>query len=219
MSKGVFLMRKRYGFGLTALVLSVAFVAFGCAPSKMAKQKEALIEVHKPVIVEKTGQDNRPEWTTKETFSEQDGNHIYTGGVIGGADYTLTLRLAKSEATKNLLESIQIKARAEFSSAIHGQNRADNDLGRYVTDAVAWTVDNLKIGGITQKKIYYEKTFDPADQAFKYNAWVQLQISKSDYLRAKTAATEKLLDKAIREKDQEAKEKALELLEKLRQEA
>jgi hypothetical protein len=212
-------MEKRYGFGLTAVVFSVAFMPFGCASSNMAKQKEALIEVHKPVTVEKTGKDNRPEWTTKESFIEEEGNLIYTGGVIGGADYALTLRLAKSEATKNLLESIQIKARGEFTSAIHGQNRSDNDLGRYVTDAVAWTVDNLKIQGIKQKGIYYEQIFDPADQAFKYNAWVQLQISKSDYLRAKTAAAEKLLNKAIREKDQEAKEKALELLEKLRQEA
>ena len=213
------MMEKRNGLGLTALVLAVVFLPFGCASSKMANQKEALVEVHKPVIVEKTGQDNRPEWTTKETYIEKDGDLIYTGGIIGGADYALTLRLAKSEATKNLLESIQIKARAEFSNAIHGQNRSDTDLGRYVTDAVAWTVDNLKIGGMRQREIYYEQIFDPVSQSFKYNAWVQLQISRSDYLKAKTAATEKLLDKAVREKDQEAKENALKLLEKLRQEA
>ena len=212
-------MAKRDGLRLWALALGVITLTFGCASSKIAEQKEALIEVHKPVIVEKTGQDNRPEWTTKETYIEKDGELIYTGGIIGGADYALTLRLAKSEATKNLLESIQIKARAEFSSAIHGQNRADTDLGRYVTDAVAWTVDNLKIGGMRQREIYYEQIFDPISQSFKYNAWVQLQISRSDYLKAKTAATEKLLDKAIREKDQEAKEDALKLLEKLRQEA
>ena len=212
-------METRKGLGFVLLVLYIAFLPFGCASSKMAKQKEAIIEVHKPVIVEKTGQDNRPEWTTKETYIEKDGDLIYTGGIIGGADYALTLRLAKSEATKNLLESIQIKARAEFSSAIHGQNRTDSDLGRYVTDAVAWTVDNLKIGGMRQREIYYEQIFDPISQSFKYNAWVQLQISKPDYLKAKITATEKLLDKAIREKDQEAKENALKLLDKLRQEA
>ncbi|NQV03620.1 MAG: hypothetical protein HQ542_13300 [Bacteroidia bacterium] len=212
-------METRKGLGFVLLVLCIAFLPFGCASSKMAKQKEALVEIHKPVIVEKTGQDNRPEWTTKETYIEKDGELIYTGGIIGGADYALTVRLAKSEATKNLLESIQIKARAEFSSAIHGQNRTDSDLGRYVTDAVAWTVDNLKIGGMRQREIYYEQIFDPVSQSFKYNAWVQLQISKPDYLKAKITATEKLLDKAIREKDQEAKENALKLLDKLRQEA
>ena len=40
-------MKKRNGLGLTALVLVVVFLPFGCASSKMAKQKEALVEVHK----------------------------------------------------------------------------------------------------------------------------------------------------------------------------
>ena len=135
------------------------------------------------------------------------------------ADYALSLRLAKSEAMKNLLETIQIKARAKFSSAIHSQNRSGTDLDRYVADAVAWTVDNLKIGGMGEREIYYEQIFDPVSQSFKYNAWVQLQISRPDYFKAKITATEKLLDKAVQKKDQEAKEKAMELLGKLRQEA
>ena len=66
--------------------------------------------------------------------------------------------------------------------------------------------------------IYYEQVFDPVDQAFKYNSWVRLEISKSDYTKAKTEAARRLLDEAIREEDQEAKEKALELLDKLQQE-
>jgi len=217
--KGGLVMKKSMFIVLTTELTLTIFLTFGCSSSKVAKQKEALIEVHKPVIVNRTDKDNRPEWTTKEPYIEEDGYLIYTGGMIGGADYALTLRLAKSEATKNLLESIHIKARTEFSNAIHGQNRSETDLGRYVTDAVAWTVDSLRIGGIRQKEIYYEQVFDPANQSFKYNAWVQVQISKPDYLKAKIAATEKLLDRAIRQKDQEAKEKALELLDKLGQEA
>ena len=216
---GVHVMKKGHRFRPWALVICIAFLPFGCAAGKVAKEKANLIEIYKPVVVEKTGQDNRPQWTTKETFIEQEGKLVYTGGIMGGADYALTLRLAKSEATKNLLESIQIKARGEFSSAIHGQNRTENDLGRYVTDAVAWTVDNVRISGIRQNEIYYEQVFDPVNQSFKYNAWVQVGISRSDYAKAKTDAAEKLLDKAIREKDEEAKQKAMELLEKLRQEA
>jgi len=138
---------------------------------------------------------------------------------MGGVDYALTLRLAKSEATKNLLESIEIRAQAEFGSAIQGQNINDNDLGRYVTDAVAWTVDNLKVSGIRQTRAYYEQVFDPISQSPKYNAWIQLEIPKTDYLNAKTDSAQKLLDKAIKEKNQEAKEKATELLHKLKQEA
>jgi len=212
-------MKREHNFVPWSLVCCILFLPVGCTAGKVAKEKANLIEVYKPVVVEKTGQDNRPRWTTKETFIEQEGKLVYTGGIMGGADYALTLRLAKSEATKNLLESIQIKARGEFSSAIHGQNRTENDLGRYVTDVVGWTVDNVRISGIRQNEIYYERVFDPVNQSFKYNAWVQVGISRADYAKAKTNATEKLLDKAIREKNEEAKQKARELLEKLRKEA
>jgi|GEM_PF-1879724 len=211
-------MEIREFYKIDLLVLFILFLPFGCGGGKVAREKAEMIEVHRPVVVEKTGQDDRPDWTTKQTFMEQDGDLVYTGGVMGGADYALTLRLARSEATKNLLESIQLKARGEFSSAITGQNRTENDLGRYVTDAVAWTVDNIKISGIRQNEIYYEKILDPMSQSFKYNAWVQVTITRSDYVKAKTDAAQKLLEKAIREKDEEARKKALEILDKLQQE-
>jgi len=209
-------IEKSYTIDL--LVIFILFLPIGCGAGKVAREKAEMIEVHRPVVVEKTGQDDRPDWTTQRTFMEQNGNLVYTGGVMGGADYALTLRLARSEATKNLLESIQIKARGEFSSVINGQNRTENDLGRYVTDAVGWTVDNIKISGIRQNEIYYEKILDPMSQSFKYNAWVQVTITRSDYVKAKTDAAQKLLEKAIREKDEEARKKALEILDKLQQE-
>jgi len=55
-------------------------------------------------------------------------------------------------------------------------------------------------------------------QSFKYNSWVQVGISRADYVKAKTEAAQKLLDNAIRDKDEEAKGKALELLDRLREE-
>ena len=199
--------------------LLLVLLPFGCGAIAVKKKQQAFTESHRPVVVEKTGQDKRPDWTSEKPFSEDERGFYFSGGIMGGADYALTIRLAKVEAVKNLLESIQIKARAEFSSAIHGQNRADHDLGRYVTDAVAWTVDNIRVSGIRQRKIHYEQVFNPASQSFKYNSWVQLEISKADYLKAKVDATEKLLDKAIREQNEEAKKKALELLGKLKQTA
>jgi hypothetical protein len=195
----------------------LGLVLSGCGASKAAKQKEAFIEAQKPVVVQKTGQEKRPDWTWEKPYVEDDVGFHFTGGIMGGADYALTLRLAKSEAMKSLLESIQVKARGEFSGAIHGQNRTDGDLGRYVTDTVAWTVENLRIGGITQNRIYYEQIFDPASQSFKYNSWVQVGISRADYVKAKLDAAHRLVDRAIRDKDEEAKGKALELLEKLRE--
>ena len=145
-----------------AVASCLGLLLLGCGANKVAKQKEAFIEAQKPVVVQKMGQEKRPDWTSDKPYFEDEAGFYFTAGCMGGADYALTLRLAKSEAMKNLLESIQVKARGEFSSAIHGQNRTDRDLGRYVTDAVAWTVENLRIEGITQDRIYYEQIFDPA---------------------------------------------------------
>ena len=211
-------MKKIKFQSLWVVIFCFVVSIFGCGAGKAVKQTQAQMEIQKPVIMEKTGQDKRPEWVSEKPYLEDDKGYRFTGGIMGGADYSLTIRLAKAEATKNLLESIQIKARGEFSTVIHGQNQNNSDLGRYVTDAVAWTVDNLRIGGIRQRQIYYEQIFDPASQAIKYNSWVQLEISRADYQKAKIDAAERLLNKAIREKDEEAKQKALELLEKLRQE-
>ena len=118
----------------------------------------------------------------------------------------------------NLLESIEIKARSEFSSAMHG-NYTGDDIGRYVTDTVAWTVDTLRMGGIRQRNVYCEESTDPVTHRVRFNAWVNLEVSRDDFMKAKMAAADRLLKKAIRERDAEAKEKALELLERLRNEA
>jgi hypothetical protein len=211
-------MKSKLSLKLAIILICVGFLPLSCGTSKMAQQKESLLKIQKPLVIEKTGDDDRPEWTSERPFFEDNNGLHFIGCIMDGVDYALTLRLAKSEATKNLLESIQIKAQAEFSHAIQGQNKNDRDLGRYVTDAVAWTIDNLRISGIRQNKAYYEKVFDPISQTIKFNAWVQLEIPKIDYLQAKTDSARKLLDKAIQDKNQEAKEKALELLEKLQQE-
>jgi hypothetical protein len=101
---------------------------------------------------------------------------------------------------------------------MQGSNRNDSDIGRYVTDAVAWTIENMRVRGIKQRRVYYEQFLDPSSQSVRYNAWVELQISVSDYIKAKVDAAERLLNKSLRENDQAAKEKALELLKKLKTE-
>lgn len=204
----------------TISYLMVPFTLFisGCGGNKQVKQNQVMAEISKPVIMEKTGTTQRPQWTTQITFYEDEQGFHFTGGVMGGSDYALTLRLAKSEALKNLLESIEIKARSEFSSVMHG-NFTSDVVGRYVNDAIAWTVENIRVHGIRQRDIYYEQSFDPVTHRVRYNAWVRLDISRADYIRAKTEAAERLLKKAIREKDDEAKQKARELLDRLQTEA
>ena len=212
-------MKKRFTIHVCSLfVIPLLVLIMGCGGNKVVKQNQAMAELSKPVVVEKAGATQRPAWTNQTTFYEDAQGLHFTGGVMGGSDYALSLRMAKSEAIKNLLESVEVKARSEFSSAMHG-NYGNDDIGRYVTDAVAWTVESLRIGGIKQINIYHEQILDPATHRIRYNAWVNLEISKADFIKAKTGAAERLLKKAIREQDAEAREKALELLERLRNEA
>jgi len=201
-----------------SIFIGFFFIVTGCGGAKLSKQTRKLAELQKPVIIEKTGSVKRPKWTNNPTFFEDDNGFHFTGGIMGGADYSLIIRMAKAEAIKNMLESIELKARSEFSSVMHGSNRNDSDIGRYVTDAVAWTIDNIRVRGIKQRQVYYEQFLDPSSQFVKYNAWVELEISVSDYTKAKVDAAERLLNKTLQENDLEAKEKAQELLEKLKTE-
>lgn len=200
------------------MIICISLLPIGCGAGQVVRRNPVVLEIQKPVIIKKTGHDNRPVWTSERPYFEDNAAYYFTGGCMGGADYTLTLRLAKSEAIKNLLESIEIRAQAEFGSAIQGQNRDPDDLGRYVTDAVAWTIDSLRIKGIRHRKNYYEQVFDPMNRRLRYNAWVQIGISKQDYLKAKSDSAKRLLDEVIRDQDKQAEQRVRELLEKIRHE-
>jgi len=211
---------KHHRLNLNFIIcIIMVLILYGCGGNRITKQDRKIQNHYKPVVLEKSGSTKRPAWTFNNTFFKDKNGFHFIGGVMGGGDYTLTLRLAKSEAVKNLLESIEITATSEFSSTFEGDNRSANDLGRYVTDTVAWTIENLRVSGITQRQVYYEQVFDPGSQTFKYNAWVELEIPNSDYIRAKVSVAERLLDTSTRENDAVAKQKALELLEQLNREA
>lgn len=159
----------------------------------------------------------RPAWVDGDSFSEDDKGIHMVGAFMGSADYNMTIRLAKAEAMKNLLESVEVKARGEFSSAMHGGNRQTNDIGRYVTDTVGWVVENLRVRGVRQRQVYVEQVIVPGYPVTKYNAWVRVEISKADYEHAKLDATNRFLAKAVCENDAEAKEKAEQVLMQLKE--
>lgn len=198
-----------------------AVIAFfcSCGGDRIVKPTQAIADFHDLIVIENTGTTGRPDWTDNITFFKDNQGLHFTGGVMGGVDYALTIRLAKAQAIKGLLESIEIKARSEFSTVLGGKNRNESDIGRYVTDAVAWTIENIKISGIRQRKLYYEKVLDPISQIIGYNTWVELEISDSDYAKAKVKAAERLRDQALEERDEDSRRKAEELLDKLRTQA
>jgi hypothetical protein len=160
----------------------------------------------------------RPKWTDMETYWTNRGSIFCTGTCFGGADYSLSARIAKSEAIKNLIESVSIKARSEFSHSIHGNNMSPEDIGRYVTDSVGWVVENLQVSGIKMVGLYHEQAEDFTTGRPLYNVWVLLEIDRDDYIRAKTCAAERLIEKANVENNAEARAKAEALLKNLEKE-
>ena len=50
------------------VILFTSVLLIGCGISKVVEQKATIIEMQRPVIVEKTGEDKRPDWTTDKPF-------------------------------------------------------------------------------------------------------------------------------------------------------
>ena len=210
-------------FGVVWLfVLVLAGFLAGCSSTpkrvEMAQQtvKEAY-EIHKPLEVRTSKNDNRPDWT-KMTVFENDGHVYFTGGFMNGSDYSVTIRCANAEALKVAVQSVSQFIRAEFSEYVQGSNIGTGGVDRYIEDGIATFVDNLHFQGIRQKELYYEELFSPSMMLPTYNVFVLLELSKIDYLNAKAAAVRKLHNKFSRAGELEAKEKAKKLLEKLKEE-
>lgn len=196
-------------------MLGLLVILPACASKTIPPQPPQPPAAAAPAVVDKPAP--RPAWVDGDTFAEDDKGLYMVAAFMGGADYTMTLRLAKAEAMKNLLESVEVKARGEFSSAMHGGNRTTNDIGRYVTDTVGWVVENLRVRGVRQRQVYVEQVTAPGSHATKYNAWVRVEISKADYEQAKLDAANRLMARAALDNDAEAKEKAGLLLEQIKE--
>jgi hypothetical protein len=73
----------------------VALVFSGCATSKSVKKAKKSVrkayEVQKPIVVETSKEDKRPDWT-KRTVFEENGSIYFSGGFLDGSDYSVTIR-------------------------------------------------------------------------------------------------------------------------------
>ncbi len=169
----------------------------------------------RPVKIRNSLNDTRPDWTHKASFEK--GNTIYfTGGFLKGADYSVSLRCANAEALKSMVQAIGQYIRTEFSMFTQGSNDIDSGIDRYIQDGIATFTKNLHIQGTRQTESYYEEMNDQVSQNTFYNAWVKLEITKADYLRAKANVVKKLRDDFHTVGEIEAKEKAQKLLNDLK---
>ena len=79
----------------------VALVFSGCATSKSVKEAKKSVreayEVQKPIVVQTSKEDKRPDWTKKTVF-EENGSIYFSGGFLDGSDYSVTIRCANAFA-------------------------------------------------------------------------------------------------------------------------
>jgi len=201
-------------------LLFVSFIVSGCATSNSVKEIKKSVreayEVQKPIVVQTSKEDKRPDWTKKTVF-EGDGSIYFSGGFQDGSDYSVTIRCANAEALKVAVQSISQFIRAEFTEYVQGPNTGADGVERYVEDGIATLVDHLHIQGARQKEIYYEEVFSVQIMQPTFNVWVKLEISKADYLKCKADALKRLRDRFTKEGQLEAKEKAERLLDELKE--
>ncbi len=213
-----------YHWGSIIIIFIISALLFtGCGTSKAVKQaRQTALEAYetqKPVQVRTSLDDGRPKWTKQIVFEDDSGMVYFSGAYLNGADYPVTVRCANAEALKVAVQSISQFIRSEFTQYMKGSNLPFNPIDRYVEDGISTFTGSLHLQGVQQKEIYYEEIFSPSVMTPAYNVWVQLEISKSDYLFAKAEVLRHLRDKFSKEGQQEAKEKAEKLLEELKEEA
>ncbi len=204
------------------LVLVVVGLLWGCSSTPkhvqiVKEQRQNAYEVQKPMVVQTSKEDKRPEWTKKSVYVD-DGNIYFSGGFLNGADYPLTVRCANAEALKVAVGSVSQWIRAEFTDYVQGSNTAGEGVERYVEDGIATFTKALHIQGLKQTQVYYEEVAYPGRTQTGYNVFVQIKMARTDYVRAKAEAIEKIKDEFDKAGNIEAKKKAELILDELKSE-
>ena len=210
------------GMLFIGIILFIILVFNGCGASRAVKMYQAEMketyELQKPVLIRTSDDDKRPKWTHNTVF-EKAGKVYFTGGFVNGTDYAVTIRCANAEALKNLVQAISLYIRAEFSEYVQGSNSTyGQGIERFVEDGIATFAENVHVQGIKQVELYYEEIFSPALMQPSYNVYVKLEMSKADYLKAKADILRNLRDRFQSKGEIEAKEKAENLLQELKDE-
>jgi hypothetical protein len=192
------------------LAMSVAIVVASCSGKRSLLKSPIGTEE----VVERIPS-KPPKWI--EIPFEEKKNVLYFKGEASGVhDSALGLRQAKAHAVQNMLEAIQLKARSEFSEAVHGVNVSEGSLGRYLDNVVAWTTESLRVSGIEPAAEYREKILVriPGGVEYRHNTIVRVSISQEDYRDARDRAIQQAVSVF---QDEEARRLALEAKDKLLQ--
>jgi hypothetical protein len=188
------------------VALAFAVLAQGCGTLGKLKGTEELVETSgdKPKLI------SHGQW-----YEEQGQEKHYAGFADQIHDLDIAIRSAEMEAKKHVIESIATELRVE---GMRGQSGFDKEaVGRFFEDSQAWLTDNLKVSGINLLNTYWEKWGRQSGEEINYfyRGYAVVQISKEDYGKARMVALDRLIDKAMREKNREAEKAARDTKERL----
>lgn len=157
-----------------------------------------------------------PPIISKGIWHEEEGNKKnYVGFSDQIHDLDIALRSAELEAKKHLIESIATELRIEGT---RGQSGFDKEaVGRFFEDSQTWLTDNVKVSGAILLNTYWEKWGKRSSDEinYYYRGYAIVEISKADYEKAKISGLDRLIDKAILEKNRQAERAARETKERL----
>lgn len=159
----------------------------------------------------------RPEWTQK-TFTEEKGHYLFSADAEG-RDKALTEAQAEGYAISRVARKIETNTRNEFSSAAKGANLERGDTDRFVENGVAYTVENLRIQGLTTSEIYFERfqrviAQDEVD-CCSYRVHALIGIDESEVRQAQKEAAKRLAKEANVSKNTAAEQAAQKVMGRL----
>lgn len=178
-----------------SVIVGLTLLSIGCGSSRPAIGTET--------IVEKSAS-SKPDWVLMNRDS--DDMLFFSGSVTGVYDQSLGFRQARADAIAKAVEGIKVRARTEFTQATQGVNVSSSKIGRFVSDAVSFTADNVNLSGVQSAERYYEKIERVKSNGveYSYNCYVLLQIPVESYKNATDMALNKISAEAQSANDTEA---------------
>lgn len=200
---------------ITAAILCAATTVAltGCWAS--SQRLETLIE----------SQGSKPGWVGAADDTFRQGDQVfYKAAVQRQRDLQLGVQAARAQALANLTMSIQSSVETAFaiSQDVRGNDIEERDRGgSSLLNEISQVCKAIRITGATPKESYWEKleyvTRD-GDRTIGYNVWATVAIAERDLKRARLAAEEKAMGIATSRKDDEAKARLRESIQKLKDE-
>lgn len=187
--------------------LSFAILAQGCTTTGLTASKLKGAEE----LVGTSGE--KP--SVSKNYVERGDVKLFMGFSDQIHDLDVALRSAEMDAKKHMVEYLSTELRNE---GMRGQSGYEKEaVGRFFEDSQAWLTKNIRVSGAVLLSTYWEKWSRQGDAevTYFYRGYAVVQISKTDYARARELAIEKLIDKAALEKNRQAEKAARDVRDRL----